>query len=317
MQRFWNILVVCNGDESDRRNLDRIADLADRNRAKVTLFRVVGTSTTELAQFFNLLPGLGGDALADDVMAEHRAHIEALAAQLRDCGMDVELDITSDTDFIEVIRRVLRQSHDLVTKMIVPVDRSSFPPRQDMHLTRKSPCPVWIFNTASDIIPRRILAAIHPDPTHPEQNQLLMQLATSMAAWSDARLDVMSVWRLPEEPMLHHCRIKRPTAEVDALVEQMRPKSAAKLPAPMDGFPEVQDRMRMVNIKGLASDQVVDHVTTDQIGLVIMSTLSRTGVAGLWIGNTAETVLSQVCCSVMAVKPEGFVSPATLDEGVS
>ena len=43
--------------------------------------------------------------------------------------------------------------------------------------------------------------------------------------------------------------------------------------------------------------------------LVVMGTLGRTGLSGLVIGNTAETVLRALRCSVLAVKPEGFVSP--------
>ena len=44
-----------------------------------------------------------------------------------------------------------------------------------------------------------------------------------------------------------------------------------------------------------------------------MGTVSRTGIAGLIIGNTAETILRSVRCSVLAVKPEGFVSPVSID----
>lgn len=41
----------------------------------------------------------------------------------------------------------------------------------------------------------------------------------------------------------------------------------------------------------------------------IMGTVGRTGIPGFLIGNTAETVLRQVACSVLAVKPTGFVTP--------
>ncbi|MBL7187920.1 MAG: universal stress protein [Phycisphaerae bacterium] len=45
------------------------------------------------------------------------------------------------------------------------------------------------------------------------------------------------------------------------------------------------------------------------IELIVMGTVCRTGLPGLFIGSTAENVLSQVDCSVLALKPEGFVSP--------
>jgi len=47
------------------------------------------------------------------------------------------------------------------------------------------------------------------------------------------------------------------------------------------------------------------------VDLIVMGTLARAGVEGLLIGNTAEKILSRIDCSVLALKPEGFVSPIT------
>ena len=43
-----------------------------------------------------------------------------------------------------------------------------------------------------------------------------------------------------------------------------------------------------------------------------MGTVGRTGIRGLFIGNTAEAILNQVKCSVLAVKPSGFETPVRL-----
>jgi len=43
-----------------------------------------------------------------------------------------------------------------------------------------------------------------------------------------------------------------------------------------------------------------------------MGTVARTGIPGLIIGNTAETVFSQVSCSILTIKPAGFKSPVKL-----
>jgi nucleotide-binding universal stress UspA family protein len=51
-----------------------------------------------------------------------------------------------------------------------------------------------------------------------------------------------------------------------------------------------------------------------EVGLIVMGTVSRTGVAGLLIGNTAGKILRQVDCSVLTVKPDGFVTPVRLAE---
>jgi universal stress protein E len=40
-----------------------------------------------------------------------------------------------------------------------------------------------------------------------------------------------------------------------------------------------------------------------------MGTVCRTGIAGLFIGNTAESILGEVSCSVLTLKPDGFETP--------
>jgi hypothetical protein len=49
------------------------------------------------------------------------------------------------------------------------------------------------------------------------------------------------------------------------------------------------------------------------IDLIVMGTVSRAGIAGLLISNTAEKILQQVDCSMLTVKPEGFFTPIKLD----
>ena len=46
--------------------------------------------------------------------------------------------------------------------------------------------------------------------------------------------------------------------------------------------------------------------------LLVMGTVGRSGIPGLLIGNTAEDVLNAVDCSLLAVKPPGFVCPLDL-----
>lgn len=49
-----------------------------------------------------------------------------------------------------------------------------------------------------------------------------------------------------------------------------------------------------------------------RINLLVVGTVACDGVSGLIIGNTAEAVLDDVRCSVLTVKPRGFVSPIRL-----
>ena len=63
---------------------------------------------------------------------------------------------------------------------------------------------------------------------------------------------------------------------------------------------------------GKAGDVIPALATKKRVGLVVMGTVGRTGIPGFFVGNTAEKVLGVVDTSVLAIKPEGFVTPVKL-----
>jgi len=50
-------------------------------------------------------------------------------------------------------------------------------------------------------------------------------------------------------------------------------------------------------------------VENKNIDILVMGTVARTGIPGFVIGNTAENIVQKLSCSLMALKPRGFVSP--------
>ncbi len=66
-------------------------------------------------------------------------------------------------------------------------------------------------------------------------------------------------------------------------------------------------------IKGHAQHVVPELASELAADLVVMGTVARTGIAGLFMGNTAEDILTQLDCSVLTIKPPGFTSPVTLE----
>ena len=66
---------------------------------------------------------------------------------------------------------------------------------------------------------------------------------------------------------------------------------------------------RMEVIEGSAEHAVPEFVTKNEVDLLVMGTVGRTGLSGLLLGNTAERMLSHLHSSLLAIKPPGFVSP--------
>jgi len=78
-------------------------------------------------------------------------------------------------------------------------------------------------------------------------------------------------------------------------------------------FDEVIPMVNRHLLEGDPEHVVPDFVRENEVDVVVMGSVGRTGVPGFLIGNTAETILRQVESSVLAIKPGGFVSPVELD----
>lgn len=65
-------------------------------------------------------------------------------------------------------------------------------------------------------------------------------------------------------------------------------------------------------VNGWARKEIPALIKKIKADLVVMGTMARTGIPGFIMGNTAETILNQINCSVLAIKPPGFITPVTL-----
>jgi nucleotide-binding universal stress UspA family protein len=316
LQRFESILVIADEASWTDAVRDRAAWLAQSTGARLMLADVVDDHVGEVARLTSALSPARAKAVQAEMEQARATRLETLADGLRETGAAVEVVTLRGTSFLQIIRQVLRAGHDLVLKGAARgLDRATLR-APDLHLLRKCPCPVWILNGAMTARARRILAAVDPDPSDPVRDglgQMVMELATALAKRDDARLDVLNAWHVWEESTLRHGLVNMPEQEIKAILAHEETEGRARLDALTGRFATFRDRMRVLHLKGNAADVIHDHVASEGIDTLVMGTVGRTGIAGFFIGNTAETVLNRVDCSVLAVKPAGFVSPVTLE----
>lgn len=314
MRRFKNILVVCDEVGGLQSLQNRVAWLAKANEASVTLMHVVEEGTGWFGAT-EIKPD-SAEALAGQIDEAHRGRLEDVASQLKQDGVAVETEVRRGAPVVEIIRRVLRNGHDLVMKAAQPQPNWPLLTGVDMHLIRKCPSAVWIVKSTAPARATHIVAAVDPDPEDAARDNLshtVMQLATSLAKADEARLDVLNAWTLHDESTLRRGRTRMREEEVDQLVAQHRSACESRLNALVEAFDGIVPGMRSLCVKGRAADVIPEHAAADGVDTIVMGSVGRTGVAGLFIGNTAETILNRVDCSVLTVKAEGFVSPVTLD----
>ncbi|MDP5084391.1 MAG: universal stress protein [Yoonia sp.] len=314
MQRFKNIVVVCDADSDHKPALARALRLAAANAAQITLVDVIDTAPGDLNRLFAALPGTRRAQIADDLRAHHSTRLDDLAGPFREAGIPTQTTLLEGTAFLEIIRLVVQNGHDLLIKGVRPegVTGGLFSRGYDLHLLRKCPCPVWMIKDTDAGEAGNILVAVDPDPldaTRNGLNTMVMEMATSLSDIDQAQLHVVNVWTLQEEQALRNGRFPIDKTEIEIILAHEQQQSKARLDALMDRFPNDGGKRVCHHIKGLPGEVIPDYAAQHGIDTIVMGTVGRTGIAGLFIGNTAETILNSVNCSVIAVKPPGFSSP--------
>ena len=314
MQRFKNILFVADGGPGQEQALSRALALARTNQSKITVMDVVD-ELLDMPQFPHPLTFEDMEAAQEKLVEERRNSLEQLvsAAAEKYPGVSTRIEVREGRLFIEAIKAVLDNDHDLVMKAassdmgrIHRVFGST-----DTKLLRKCPCPLWIVQQSDHKHFARILAAVEPDPNNPDAeslNTLILDLATSLAGMENSELDVIHAWEVHGEVMLRRGHL--PTGTVDQVLDEMQAahqKEMDELLAPYSST-----RIKVHLVKGDAGDAIIELAMENNVDLVVMGTVGRSGVPGLIIGNTAERVINGIDCSVLAVKPAGFISPVDM-----
>ncbi len=316
MKRFQNILIVCDESPACDQAVARGVWLAQANGARVTLMDVNPAKPDTLARAFSSLSESRASEIAGQVQEYYGKLLEKHAETVRAAGVPVDTQMREGVAFIEIIRLVMTGEHDLVIKgaLTSETGRGKLA-GNDMHLLRKCPCPVWILHEGQPSTAQKILAAIDPDPNDDPQtslNRVVMELASSLSVRDGAELHVIGAWRLQEETILRSGRFRMPESELSTILESERRNAEGRMADFLKDFPEPENRHVVVQ-KGFAGDIIPAYAAENGIDTIVMGTVGRTGVSGFFIGNTAETILTSVDCSVLTVKPPGFVSPVGLE----
>jgi universal stress protein E len=219
--------------------------------------------------------------------------------------------------FIEIIQEVLRSQHDLV--MTTAEGRMGLKDtlfgNTTMHLMRKCPCPVWVIKPGQPRQFGRILAAVdlvQDDKDRTALTTKIIELATSLARLGQSELLIVHAWRMYGESMIRG-RGGLSTEEVERLLRETQDAHRQWLIELLQQHPLEDLKYEVYLLKGEAGALITELAQAKAIDLIVMGTVSRAGIAGLLIGNTAEKVLQQVDCSMLTVKPNGFVTPVQLD----
>ncbi len=313
MKRFTKILCTLGIGDTHDRLLERAVDLALKHQAELTVANVV----EPVPAGWQVLTKQHNAGRRFE--AERMQRLESAVSPYR-TRLNIDTHVVIGKPFLSIIREVLSSGYDLVIRESEDPDwLERVLGSDDMQLLRHCPCPVWLVDPSAPLHCQRLLAAVDVDQQYPADeletrhtlNRRILDLACSIAIAESAELHVVDVW---ESLSASYAGIGRKlsTEYNERTKNEHASALASLLHETMAAIsPEASNRIELSEhlVAGYPRRQIPDLAEQIEADLVVMGSVARIGVPGLFVGNTAESVLSQIQCSVLVVKPPGFISP--------
>lgn len=245
-------------------------------------------------------------------MDGRRQRLEELVAQAHKKGIEASIEVRYGKPHIEIIRDAMTTGADLVIVNDEPVRRDGKRGfgTVTMKLLRFCPCPVLAKRDLRKFKHRAILAAVDLENVADESglNHDILAMAATLARRAEGQVTLFHAWALWGAGLLSSQGGMQPE-ELRQLADDLkrgREQQAKDLVAAPDlkGL-DIHVELQQGEVRRLLPSVVAEK----KIDIVVMGTVSRSGIAGFVMGNTAERILNELPCSVLAVKPKGFRTP--------
>ena len=176
-----------------------------------------------------------------------------------------------------------------------------------MHQLLKCPCPLLLLKPGDQQGFEQVMLAVDVIPT---QNRgidtTMMELATSLARMEKSTLSIVHAWDWAWTGL--------PPEESDSTIRQVENIHIGWLDALLEQSDLQQISYQTHVVQGEAEDVIPEFAQQHKMDIIVMATVSHSEGPGFFMGSTAEKILHKVDCSVLAIKPSGFVSPVQADE---
>ena len=308
MKRFKNILVGVDLASADliiasklstatNKAIENALWLAKHNEARLVFFAAL-----ESHHYLRFLAEDSAD-VEESLIEEYEHRLAALASRAIQEGVDASHVLTVGKSWIEIIRQVLKNEYDLVvvgSRQRGPTS-STFLGSTGMN----SSASVRVLYGSAGLERLKFGPVLVADDLS-EVSDLALTLGVSLAHLQGIPLRVLHVLELgigrPQWDSFPIRQLAR--SEANRMIkEQLTRVEANRLQRPAEIEIVVDD----------ADAAILREIRKHDVGLLVMATVARGGIAGLLTGNTAERLLPEIPCSVLAVKPAGFECPLTTD----
>jgi len=301
------ILVVVDPTATSHASIERAAWLAGHTSARVELFISDYAPQHLDPRFRGPPPGESVKALID----RHRRLLEHLAEPLRRSGRTVQVDARLDHPLHDSIAR---KAQDFAADVVIKdthyhsvLKRSLFS-NTDWNLIRNCPGTLWLVKPRPPGQQPCFVAAV--DPLHERDkpadlDHRIVATAQALAEALDGQVHVFHAFDVTAAIAISTDAVTMPIAlPLNELADAMSAEHTEAVERLCKEHGVSPDRTHVH--QGGTRQMLLSLTEQLRADAVVMGAVSRSGIKGLFLGNTAEDVLDRLHCDAIIVKPAGF-----------
>lgn len=303
-----HILVVLDSEHPEQPALDRALWLAKSLQADLTLMTNTFEAYCEEGSPLTAIDSDTQQRIKQALLDKSANWVNSFISEAEANGIEVDTEVHWQKHLHDaVIESMRNKNFDLVIKGTQPhslVDRIFT--HTDWNMLRHCPAPVLLVKNATPWKHNRILAAIDataPDQSHDLINDNILSFAEHLADHFETDLHLGNAYPLVSVAFAMVPEVTAPDDIQHYVTEQH--EDACQQWAKK--FNVNNDHLHIG--EGDTDDVIADFAKQIESDLVVVGTVGREGLAGVLIGNTAESLVDKVACDVLVVKPLDGVKP--------
>jgi universal stress protein E len=309
--KISRVLVALKQTHGARAVVRKAAQIASAHGAALELFHGLSEPialelTVEAARGLKSLEQLYRDR------ALQRLECIAAALRARHAGLRVSVSAEWDAPAHEaIVRRALKIKADLIvaTSHVGPHLMPGLMRLTDWELVRLSPVPLLLVRSARMYHRPAVLVAV--DPSHAFSKPLkldrsLLQVGERLSRRLHGSLHAVHAFARIPGGAIPPGALAFSDRSLQQIEAQARQAAEANLERVLRGSSVKAAHRYLIGRHPV--DAVLQASRKCHSAIVVMGAVSRSGLKRLLIGNTAESILDQVRCDVLVVKPRSFRS---------
>lgn len=305
MIRLKHVHVGVDFSEFSALALAQATRIARWNDARLTVVHVI--DETVVRELQSVMKGLSPDAdVREDVLKSATERVEAMVDAANASSENTTVEVVIGAPFVEIVRRV----HDSDCELLVLGANGASGLRTEAgtlatKCVRKSTANTLLVRAMENESHKNIVACVDFSDT----SEQVITYALRAAEREQAKVHVLHVFAAPWN-VLHY---RAPTTESSPdFRRQYLDSLRGCLEKLMQPF---QEDLKKINVQEhllestYPAAEILSFVDAKQADLVVVASRGRTGLRAILMGTTAERIVRESRCSVLAIKPHDFEYP--------